>query len=124
VRTSSTRHLITPILSTITFHHLFTLFLYTISYTIFKQYLSTPTPLHYFLTLPLVIAFSQYGPSQPKFQRHEQFDQASVEVDFSVSGSTRTTALAAAPGIYTLLCTCVYVWLIDKDSSYITASAY
>lgn len=59
----------------------------------------------------------QYGPSQPKFQRHEQFDQASVEVDFSVSGSTRTTALAAAPGTYTLLCTCVYGW-VDRDSRY------
>ena len=52
--------------------------------------------------LPFPTAFSQYGPSQPKFQRHEQFDQASVEVDFSVSGSTRTTALAAAPGTYTM----------------------
>ncbi len=36
-----------------------------------------------------------YGPTQPKYSRHEHYDTASLEIDFSVSGTARTSVSSA-----------------------------
>lgn len=37
------------------------------------------------------VTASVYGPTQPKYSRHEHYDTASLEIDFSVSGTARTS---------------------------------
>ena len=36
------------------------------------------------------VSATVYGPTQPKYSRHEHYDAASLEIDFSVSGTART----------------------------------
>ena len=36
------------------------------------------------------VSATVYGPTQPKYSRHEHYDAACLEIDFSVSGTTRT----------------------------------
>ena len=48
----------------------------------------------------ILFVIFKYGPTQPKYSRHEKFDEASLEIDFSISGSARTRALTGSDGTH------------------------
>mmetsp|Transcript_2537 Transcript_2537/g.2640 ORF Transcript_2537/g.2640 Transcript_2537/m.2640 type:complete len:240 (-) Transcript_2537:3-722(-) len=42
---------------------------------------------------------SVYGPTEPKYNRHEKYDKATLEINFSLSGSARTAAAASGGNV-------------------------